>query len=148
MSPTLLFLKINGPTLRGNLILEDFLNAPKCSSSAHNLYLMNSSAKILGVRKTSNLYGFSVKPYTLKTIKSLYKNWSPILSSEDDCNMSFISSSTLGNTSSNNNLYISAIIVFINSNILICFGRSGEKMVDRKCNSDTFEHNNIFGKYD
>ena len=70
------------------------------------------------------------------------------MSSEEDYSMSFIYSNTLGNTSLNNSLYISTIIVFTNSNILICFGRSGEKMVDRKCNSDTFEHSNIFSKYD
>ena len=95
---------MKGPTLRGNLTLEDFLNAPKCSSSAHNLCLINSSANILGVRETGNLYGSPVNPYTLKIVNSLYKNKSPILSSEEDYSISLMSFNTPGKTSSNNNL--------------------------------------------
>ena len=139
---------MNGPTLRGNLILEVFLKAPKCSSYAYNICLMSSSANILWVRKIGSLYGSPVKPYTLKTLKSLYKNQSPILSSGDDYIMTFISSSTLGNSSSNRNLYISDIMEFTNSNILICFGRSEENMVVKNCHSVTFEHNNMFNRYD
>ena len=59
-----------------------------------------------------------------------------------------MSSNTLGKTSSKSILYISAIIVFTNSNMLICLGRSEENMVDKNYNSDTFEHNNMFNKYD
>ena len=95
----LLLLKMNGPTLRGNLTLEDFLNAPKCYSSAYNLRLINSNAKILGVKKAGNLYGSLVNPYTLRTINYLYKNQSPVFSFEEDCNISLMSSNTLGKTS-------------------------------------------------
>ena len=62
--------------------------------------------------------------------------------------MILMSSNTRGKTSSKIILYISAIIIFTNSNMLICFGRSGENMVDKNYNSDTFEHNNMFKKYD
>ena len=124
------------------------MKAPKCSSFAYNLCFMYSSVKILGVRKGSSLYGSSVKPHTLKTVKSLYKNQSPILSSGDDCIITFIYSNTLGNTSSNSNMYISYIMEFMNSNILIYFGRSEENIVVKNCNSVTFKHNNMFNKYD
>ena len=141
-----LFLKIKEPTLKGNLIFEDFLKAPKCSSSKCSLCLINSNAKILGVRKAGNLYGSLVKLYILKTVESLYRNQSPTLSSGEDCIMLFISSNTRGNISSNNILYISDMIEFANSNMLICLGKSEEKMVLKNYNSVTFEHSNMFNK--
>ena len=86
----ILFLKMKGPTLRGNLTLVDFLNAPKCSSYTYNLCLINSNANILGVKKEGNLYGSPMNPYTLRTVNSLQKNQYPILSSKEDGNTSVL----------------------------------------------------------
>ena len=121
-----LFLKIKEPTLRGNLIFEDFLKAPKCSSSECNLCLMNSNAKNLGLRKARNLYGSPVNPYILKTVQSLCRNQSLTRSSGEDYIRHFISSNTRGSASSNNILYISNMIELENSNMLICLGNKRE----------------------
>ena len=141
-----LFLKMKEPTLRGNLIFEDFLKAPKCSSSNCNLCLMNYKEKILEVRKAGKLLGFSVNPYTLKTVESLCRNQSPTRSSGEDCIRHFISSNTRDNYSLNNILYISNMIEFVNSNMFICLGKSEERIVLKNCNSVTFEHRNMFNK--
>ena len=137
---------MKGPTFRGDFTSKYFLNAPKCSSSAHSLCLMNSNANTVGVKKAGNFYGSPVNPYTLITVNSLCKNQSHVLPSKEDCNMTLMSSNTLGKKSSKIILYTLAMIVFTNLNMLIYFGRSEEKIVDRNCSSDTFQHNNMFNK--
>ena len=45
-------------------------------------------------------------------------------------------------------LHTFAMILFTNSNIFIYPGSLGEKIVFMKCISETFEHRNMFSKYD
>jgi len=58
----------------GYLILESFLWAVKCSTSAMILYVISSNANTVGVRKIGRWKGINEKPYTLIMEYSFFKN--------------------------------------------------------------------------
>ena len=51
------FFTVKGPIARGNLMSACFLKLIKCSFSAVNLYMINSSANNLNIRNTGRAYG-------------------------------------------------------------------------------------------